>query len=582
MLFNDVLAELISFLKARFPGVTINAQTYVHDLISPSRILALVHDINSAQWVKAGGMSLRPEEARELRLVNDIALRLFHSLPKEERHVAKPVTKPTPSAYDRQSDQQSSQTSQQEDGSGSSSFRHRSDEPQKRFQERMKDDVAKRIERQIEEQQRAAAEEAARLEASRREAQAQHDRLEERRSEIGSERDFSELERRMAEQLRAIERDRQLRELEAAFRADLSPSVEVPVGSESALEDALSELARADEGQTHPTVKSVTRSLWYGTNRKPVQASDINKGFSGERDSRVHLGLCKVHIPESHKIGSVGSSWWKRLFTGVDDRLKTKSLEEYSADRFWDAISAQLAKLPVDDREAVVFVHGYNVSFADAAVRAAQLAADLAIRGSMAFFSWPSKGSTESYIHDEASIEASESAITEFLVGFAERSGAARLHIIAHSMGNRGVLRAVNRIAAAAAEHTGKPFDQIILAAPDVDADVFRDLCKAYSRVSRRTTLYVSSKDWAVEAARWLHGFPRAGLLPPVMVAPGIDTVNVTHADLTMLGHGYVAEARLVLTDMHALLRFGAHPRDRAGLQLQSSDDGQAYWLIGR
>src|SRR5258707_9782843 len=90
-----------------------------------------------------------------------------------------------------------------------------------------------------------------------------------------------------------------------------------------------------------------------------------------------------------------------------------------------------------------------------------------------------------------------------------------------------------------AQERTGTPFDQIILAAADVDADTFRNLCAAYARVSRRTTLYVSSRDLAVEASRWLHTFPRAGLLPPIVVVPGIDTINVTNADLTALGPAY-------------------------------------------
>lgn len=58
--------------------------------------------------------------------------------------------------------------------------------------------------------------------------------------------------------------------------------------------------------------------------------------------------------------------------------------------------------------------------------------------------------------------------------------------------------------------------------------------------------MYVSSRDRPVEAARWLHWLQRAGLSSPVLVAPGIDTVNVTRADLSRLGYGYVAEARLV------------------------------------
>ena len=169
------------------------------------------------------------------------------------------------------------------------------------------------------------------------------------------------------------------------------------------------------------------------------------------------------------------------------------------------------------------------------------------------------------------------------MTDFADRSGANAVHIIAHSMGNRGRrLRAVNRIAAAAQRRSGKPFGQIILAAADVDADVFRQLSKAYADVASRTTLYVSKRDLAVEASRWLHAFPRAGLMPPTLVVPGIDTVNVTDVDLTMLGHGYVADARAVLTDMHTLILWGMPPDQRFGLRPRMNEQGRRFWLIGR
>jgi hypothetical protein len=47
-------------------------------------------------------------------------------------------------------------------------------------------------------------------------------------------------------------------------------------------------------------------------------------------------------------------------------------------------------------------------------------------------------------------------------------------------------LRAVNRIAATAQKRSGKPFDQIILAVADVDADLFRQYAKAYAEVASR------------------------------------------------------------------------------------------------
>jgi hypothetical protein len=64
-------------------------------------------------------------------------------------------------------------------------------------------------------------------------------------------------------------------------------------------------------------------------------------------------------------------------------------------------------------------------------------------------------------------------------------------------------------------------------------------------------------------------------------VTTGIDTINVTNADLTMLGHGYVAEAREVLTDMHNLLEHGDPPRRRFGLKELRTEAGIPYWLIG-
>jgi esterase/lipase superfamily enzyme len=103
----------------------------------------------------------------------------------------------------------------------------------------------------------------------------------------------------------------------------------------------------------------------------------------------VHLGVCRVFVPKSHKIGSIGSPWWKRLMKMTDDRLRLLSVEQQQDTAFWHGVSAQLKDLPLDDQCAVVFVHGYNVTFADAALRAAQIGFDLSIKGAMAFFSWP-------------------------------------------------------------------------------------------------------------------------------------------------------------------------------------------------
>ena len=177
-------------------------------------------------------------------------------------------------------------------------------------------------------------------------------------------------------------------------------------------------------------------------------------------------------------------------------------------------------------------------------------------------------------------LERREPAITDFLVDFAEKTEATAVHVIAHSMGNRGVLRAVSRIAQEAQQRSQTKFANFILAAPDVDAQTFRNFAGAYSQIARRTTLYVSEKDKAVGLAAWFNDYPRVGFMPPVSIFEGIDTVSVSSIDLTALGHGYIGEAREVLADMHALIFQGLPPGQRFSLDRVSPEGGADYWAV--
>lgn len=320
-----------------------------------------------------------------------------------------------------------------------------------------------------------------------------------------------------------------------------------------------------------------TYRVWFGTDRLLVERKGVLTGFSGHRANTVTYGHCDVTIPKTHRVGLTGSPWWRRILHG-DDRLRVAGLNAMERDRFWEDVRRQLADK--DPRDAIVFIHGYNVSFEEAALQTAQIGADLDVQGAMAFYSWPSRGRLLGYMNDEASIEASESHIARFLGDFVVQSGAARVHVIAHSMGNRGLLRAVNRIVTGAALRTGKPFGQIILAAPDVDTAVFQGLAAAYRDAAQRTTLYVSASDLAVRASRLIHGAARVGFTPPIAIYPGIETVNVTNVDLTLLGHGYVSNCRNVLIDMQALLRRNEAPDQREMLRPCQTDTGSPYWEI--
>jgi esterase/lipase superfamily enzyme len=147
-------------------------------------------------------------------------------------------------------------------------------------------------------------------------------------------------------------------------------------------------------------------------------------------------------------------------------------------------------------------------------------------------------------------------------------------------MGNRGLLRALQRLAADAELRAGVKFGQIFLAAPDVDRDLFLSLAHLYPQFSDRTTLYASDGDKAVAMSAWLHFGPRAGYFPPVTVAQGVerlDTVAVPDFDLDLLGHSYFAQAEALLHDMFDLIRHGTPPAQRQRLAWEGG-----HWAMRR
>jgi esterase/lipase superfamily enzyme len=330
------------------------------------------------------------------------------------------------------------------------------------------------------------------------------------------------------------------------------------------------------EGRVYP--------VWFGTNRKPAR----NGGYTGERQDPIAVarGRVDVFVPKAHRIGETGTSLWERLkrLEPRDDNLRIQRVKIHQErDAFFACIhdAIQAVRDRGEQPHALFFLHGFNVTFEEAAIRTAQLGCDLNLAGVAAFFSWPSRGGMVAYPIDEATIEASEGAITDFLVDFTENCHAEKVHIIAHSMGNRGLLRALQRIAAKAETRGKVKFDQIVLAAPDVDQALFLDLAHLYAEHATRTTLYASQRDIAVHFSAKLHDAPRAGYFTPYTVANSIDTVVVPDFDVDLLGHSYFAKANALLNDIFELMQENKAPSARFRIA-KPRPKGELFWSLKR
>src|SRR6185436_720510 len=181
------------------------------------------------------------------------------------------------------------------------------------------------------------------------------------------------------------------------------------------------------------------------------------------------------------------------------------------------SLSARLDKS--EARAAMLFVHGYNVSFEDAIFRTAQLAVDLKFPGAAMAFSWPSYADPVKYTFDEQNAEVSIPALREVLEDLAARSGAKRVHIIAHSMGNRVLAGALRSMDSTVQARNKAVFRELVLAAPDIDSRVFQSQVLPHIvRNVQHCTLYASSRDRALRMSRAFHNYQRLGETQPELL----------------------------------------------------------------
>lgn len=231
------------------------------------------------------------------------------------------------------------------------------------------------------------------------------------------------------------------------------------------------------------------------------EASAAPVYFDGERAPKLAFAKLEITVPRSHKPGELelpdsGPGDPAKHFTATN--IERLDLAPVVAD-----VRRDIMRRPASERDVLVFIHGYNTNFADAVYRFAQIVYDSGFKGVPVLFSWPSRGQLLAYPYDRESAYYSRDFLEANLRGIARDIGPGRMDILAHSMGTILTLETLRQAAIRGDGTFGGKLRDVMLAAPDVDLDVFKTLMHV---IRRPVTVFVSADDRALDFSRRFAG----------------------------------------------------------------------------
>jgi esterase/lipase superfamily enzyme len=281
--------------------------------------------------------------------------------------------------------------------------------------------------------------------------------------------------------------------------------------------------------------------------------------YTSHYSNQLQYGICYVSVPPRHagdpvRFPQADALPARRINPDRDffffEIKRYHRPEEHSA--FFAKLNQRIKERDAGEREAFVYIHGYNNSFREVAFRAAALKADLKFQGPAIIFSWPARGYVEDYPADEEAVDFSLGLFEQFLREVTEQSGAERIYVIAHSMGNRALAQALISFQRERWPYL-KRFQHIVLAAPDINRDRFLiQLLPNLLALNRPMTLYASQHDRALRASYAFHKNSRAGLAGIDMIPTSgpLETIDVSPLRTGFMGHDYAFSEKIVIEDL--------------------------------
>lgn len=280
---------------------------------------------------------------------------------------------------------------------------------------------------------------------------------------------------------------------------------------------------------------------------RSAEGTPVAEMFGGERAIGLGFADISVSIPPDGARAAGEVQWPSRIPPDLSREFGTLRADQLDQKQALARFYKRLRKTP--HRSVLLFVHGFNTRFEEAVYRLAQISHDTRAPALPLLFTWPSRGRVLAYTYDRESANYSRDALEAVLQSLSRDKAVGEVTILAHSMGNWVALEALRQMAIRDGRVHPK-IRNVMLAAPDVDVDVFRRQIAAIGDKRPPFTVFVSQDDRALALSTRIWGSnPRLGAINPeqepyrsLLARAQIDVVDLTNErSADSLNHGRFA-----------------------------------------
>ncbi|WP_425964949.1 alpha/beta hydrolase [Rhizobium nepotum] len=289
--------------------------------------------------------------------------------------------------------------------------------------------------------------------------------------------------------------------------------------------------------------KTTQVDMLVATTRQP--SGDAATLFNGERSPKPYMTDVAVSIPPKREPGSV--QWPKRLPANPTTDFavtRVRQIRTVPEGRAW-------FRQHIEGGHALVFIHGFNNRYEDSVFRLAQIVHDSGMEATPILFTWPSRAQLTGYEYDKESTNYSRTALEQSLRVLAQDPAVKDITILAHSMGTWLAMEALRQMGIRDG-HVNAKIQNVILASPDIDIQVFAKQYVEMGDPKPKLTIFVSQDDRALAASSFITGnVSRLGAIDPSKepYRSKLEKAGITAIDITKvktgdsLHHGKFAES---------------------------------------